>query len=324
MKLQLNYRSALFAFSFLMLAMANPLKAQFNLPMINQYYTNPYLWNPAQAGGYDYPVVYLTYKDQWTDVAGHPTIASFTANTPVFKSSGVGISVYDDKSGFLSRTKAVLSFSQTLFINEEKQYISFGISGGIIDERINLGMVFGETGKPIDPVALTYNSNQPVYPDVDFGVAYHLYGLDADVVFPNLIKYSTYTKSLSSTFSGLPLFFASVGYNFNISDNWALHPKVALRKIDGINNEYDLCTLLTYGGSVSLGAFYHSDNTFSASLGFMINKSLDINYAYTQGSAALQQYFGNTHEISIGYHFSAGHESRSSKNLLIKCPHVTK
>ena len=97
-----------------------------------------------------------------------------------------------------------------------------------------------------------------------------------------------------------------------------------MRKIDGFTNQFDISTLLTYNGAVSLGAFYHSDQTFSVSLGFMINKSLDINYAYTQNNSALQQYFGNTHEISIGYHFYKGRDSRSSKNLLMRCPHVVK
>lgn len=313
-------RPALFISLVLLLGWVKPAMAQFNLPMINQYYTNPYLWNPAQAGGYDYPVVYLTYKDQWTNVQGHPTVASFTANMPVFNSSGIGINVYNDQSGFLSSTKAVLSFSQTVFINAEHQYISFGISAGIINQHINLNQVSGETGKPVDPIALGYNSNQPVYPDADFGIAYRLYGLDADIVLPNLIKYSSYTKALSQSFSGLPLFFSSVGYNFDLGDNWGFHPKVAFRKIDGIGNEYDVSGLLTYRGAVSLGAFYHSDKTFSVSLGFMINKSLDLNYAYTQSNASLQQYFGNTHEFSIGYHFYSGRDSHSSKNLLIRCP----
>lgn len=318
------FQRQIFLLLFLLLVLVSPLKAQFNLPMINQYYTNPYLWNPAQAGGYDYPVVYLTYKDQWTGVDGHPTVSSFTANAPVFKSSGIGINVYNDQSGFLSRTKAVLSFSQTVFIDAEKQYISFGVSGGIIDQRINLGQVSGEKGKPIDPIALGYNSNRPLYPDLDFGIAYHLKGLDIDLVLPNLIKYAKYTQSLSTSFTGLPVFFSSIGYNFNLSDAWDLHPKFAMRKIDGFTNQFDISTLLTYNGAVSLGAFYHSDQTFSVSLGFMINKSLDINYAYTQNNSALQQYFGNTHEISIGYHFYKGRDSRSSKNLLMRCPHVVK
>ena len=244
---------------FLLLVLVSPLKAQFNLPMINQYYTNPYLWNPAQAGGYDYPVVYLTYKDQWTGVDGHPTVSSFTANAPVFKSSGIGINVYNDQSGFLSRTKAVLSFSQTVFIDAEKQYISFGVSGGIIDQRINLGQVSGEKGKPVDPIALGYNINRPLYPDLDFGIAYHLRGLDVDFVLPNLIKYAKYTQSLSSSFTGLPVFFSSIGYNFNLSDAWDLHPKLAMRKIDGFTNQFDISALLTYNGAVSLEA--HSQST---------------------------------------------------------------
>lgn len=313
----------LIVFTLLIMGWINPLKAQFNLPMINQYYTNPYLWNPAQAGGYDYPVVYLTYKDQWSGVDGHPTVSSFTANAPVFGSSGIGLNVYNDQSGFLSRTKAVVSFSQTVFINAENNYISFGLSGGFIDQRINLGQVSGETGKPVDPVALGYNGNSPFYPDMDFGIAWHLYGLDADLVLPNLVRYTRLNRSLDNTFSGLPLFFASAGYNFNAGDHWAIHPKVAMRKIGGIGNQFDISTLFTLNGAFSLGAFYHSDKTFTFSLGYMINKALDINYAYTQNNAALEQYFGNTHEISIGYHFSSGRESRSSKNLLIRCPHVT-
>lgn len=301
---------------------AAKVQAQFNLPLVTQYYTNPYLWNPAQAGGYDYPLVYLTYKDQWTGIQGHPTIASFTYNMPILSSSGIGINVYNDMAGFQSRTKAVVSFSQFVFINAEKQYISFGLSGGVINQRIDLSQVNGELNKAVDPVATAYNRANPFYPDLDFGIAYHFKGLDMDFVLPNLLKFTETNKSLSNAFIGLPVLFTSAGYNFPINEDLSLHPKVALRRVSGFGNLVTVSVMATYREALSIGVYYNTDKTITGSVGFMIDKNWDFNYAYTQNNSALQQFFGDTHEFTIGYHFSDGHQSRSSKNLLIKCPHT--
>lgn len=301
-------------------AWCNQTRAQTNLPLINQYYTNPYLWNPAQAGGYDHTVAFLTYKNQWSAVDGHPVITSFTANAPVFSASGAGINIYNDQSGFLRRTKAMLSFSQTIFIDQERTYISFGLSAGILFQAIDLSKVSGETGKPVDPVAAGFNGNIPFYPDVDLGIAFRMRGLDIDLAIPNLVKYTALSNSQNNIFTGLPLFFSSAGYNFQLDDDWAVHPKLAFRKVIGFSTQMDLSSMLTYKGKISLAAFIHSDKAFSLSLGFMANNSLDLNYAFTHTGGALNQYFGNTHEFSIGYHFYDAALRKSSKNLLIRCP----
>jgi type IX secretion system PorP/SprF family membrane protein len=288
--------------------------------MINQYYTNPYLLNPAQAGGYDYPVAYLTYKNQWTGLNGNPSTASFTYNRPFLQSSGLGINIYNDASGFLAKTELQFSFSQTVFLDAERQYLSFGISGGIIDQHINLAQVSGETGKPIDPVASAYNTNHPIYPDFDFGLAYRYHGLFLNFVLPNLVKFTSLSPSLSSSYADLPLYFASLSYSFPIGDDFTLEPMIAAHEVQGVSNQWDISSLITYREIISLGAFYHNNQSYSISLGYLFNKTWDFNYAYTQSSSAIQQYFGGTQEISLGYHFSQGHQSRSSKNNLIRCP----
>ncbi len=302
-----------------------PLKtlAQYNLPMINQYYTNPYLLNPAQAGGYDYPVAYLTYKSQWTGIDGAPVTSSFTANSPFLKSSGIGINIYNDASSFLSKTKLAISFSHTVFFDAEKHYLSFGVSGGIINQHAYISKVVGETGKPIDPLALGYNKLHPFYPDVDFGFAYRYHHLEANCVLPNLIKFAQINPSLNSSYSDLPLYFASLGYEFALGETFTFEPLIASHQIQGVSSQFDISTLFTFRNTVSLGAFYHNNQSYSISFGFLADRTWDINYAYTQSSHALQQYFGGTHEVSIGYHFSKGHESRSSKNRLIRCPHLS-
>jgi len=288
--------------------------------MINQYYTNPYLLNPAQAGGYDYPVAYLIYKNQWAGVSGNPSTTSFTYNKPVFQSSGMGINIYNDASGFLAKTEVLISFSQTVFFDAEKHYLSFGFSGGIVDQHLNLSQVVGETGKPLDPVAQLYNTNHPIYPDFDFGMAYRYHGLTLNFVLPNLVKFTQVSSSLSSSYLDLPLYFASATFYIPIGNDFSLEPMLSAHQVQGVSNQVDISGLLTYKASVSLGAFYHNNQSFSVSLGYLVNKTWDFNYAYTQSASALQQYFGGTNEISIGYHFSKGSQSRSSKNNLVRCP----
>jgi len=294
--------------------------AQYNLPMISQYYTNPYLLNPAQAGGYDYPVAYLIYKGQWNGVSGNPVTTSFTANKPFMNASGIGINIYQDQSGFLSKTKLAFSFSQTVFIDLERQYISFGLSAGLINQHLNLGMVVGETGKPIDPIAVAYNNSHPIYPDFDFGIAYRWRYLEANLVLPNLGKFINTSPSLSSSYADLPLYFASLSYEIPIGADFRLEPMIASHQIQDIAMAWDFSALLTYKNAISIGAFYHNNQSYSISLGYLINKTLDVNYAYTQSNASIQQYFGGTNEISLGIHFSKNSESKSSKNHLVRCP----
>src|ERR1035437_3930129 len=61
------------------------------LPLSSQYYTNPFVMNPAYAGISENLNIFLTHRSQWTGLAGAPETSYLTIEGPIpTKNSSLG------------------------------------------------------------------------------------------------------------------------------------------------------------------------------------------------------------------------------------------
>ena len=96
---------------------------------ITQYMEHNFLYNPAAAGAGDHPSIGASYKKMWSGIDGGPqTTILFGDKYFSKKKIGVGIVLYDDKTGPTSREGGEINLSYSIPLKGEKR-LMFGLGG---------------------------------------------------------------------------------------------------------------------------------------------------------------------------------------------------
>ncbi|RYY52088.1 MAG: type IX secretion system membrane protein PorP/SprF, partial [Chitinophagaceae bacterium] len=88
------------------------VSAQLN-PAAAQYYVNQYIANPAFAGAARGTTFNGTYRALWTSIPGAPVSQNLTAEYG-FEKVGIGLSLFNEKSGLLGQTRVVATYAYHL------------------------------------------------------------------------------------------------------------------------------------------------------------------------------------------------------------------
>ena len=114
------------------------------LPMMNHYIYNPYLYNPARTGQSDKGLIALHFKKQWTAMPNSPFTGAFSVESPVktekLGNMGLGGMLYVDQTHIVSNVGGLASYAYHIPFVKNKSYkhgLSAGISVGFIHQRIN-------------------------------------------------------------------------------------------------------------------------------------------------------------------------------------------
>ncbi|WP_443947020.1 PorP/SprF family type IX secretion system membrane protein [Pedobacter sp. AW1-32] len=261
-------------------------------PLVNQYFHNTYLSNPAMAGTNQGAAVDLSYRSQWNNIPGAPELQNLTA-TYGWEKVGVGLNMNMDKAGLQRQTRVLASYAYHLPLGEESK-LHFGISAGFINQRIDMQDLIGN---PNDVLVGAYNTDHRTYFDGDFGLGLTSKGLNLDFALVNL---KNYLKRDSYKLVNAPVIYAAAGYNFDFGSN-QFQPKVAYRSFQELSGIFDI------GGQVALidqqllfTAMYHTSNAASFGVGVHYRKKYTINTAYTVQTGQLRGYTAGAFEINLG------------------------
>lgn len=249
-------------------------KAQLN-PFQDMYFKNQYLYNPAMAGLDKILNINLNYKQQWTSFPGAPKTSSLTADFQPTDKVGIGLNLNDDQSGFIRSTRIMATYAYHLQLSEQSEQLSFGVSLGVNNSRINYDAVNGDLS---DQEIAKYNQLK-AYADGDFGVAYTSDKLYIGGALPNLK--SAFFKNSDSRFDAdRLLFITAASYKISIDgpgQGFVLAPLAAYRVVKGNTDIVDFganFTMNTYG--LYLQSIYHTNQ--SIGLGFGLDQT---NYAFS-------------------------------------------
>ena len=105
------------------------VSAQIN-PFNAQLFQNQYLANPAKAGAEAGARLNLGYKNQWSSMPGSPRNSMVSYDTRNNK-VGLGVSVFNDKSGLINYTKVLGTYAYHLPLSGKNEFFHMGISVGI-------------------------------------------------------------------------------------------------------------------------------------------------------------------------------------------------
>lgn len=266
--------------------------AQLN-PLGAMYFQNQYLANPAIAGMNGLKLS-MGYRKQWSGLPGTPSTQSITADYALTGKAGLGVKVYNERSGLFKHTRAVASYAYHLPLNAADSKLSFGLSLGFMNERIS-----DEDIEGVEQDASVVNFNQrETYVDGDFGLAYTDGNLQIQAALPNLK--SVFKKDLVQGYVDRATFFSAISYNFRAQNSlgMGIEPKLVYRGIKGLDNILDIGANLTYADRLSFFGMYHTSESASFGLGLRY-QSISFSGIYTTTTAALSAYNHGNFEIAL-------------------------
>jgi type IX secretion system PorP/SprF family membrane protein len=275
---------------------APQLAAQLN-PLSSIYYQNQYLSNPAMAGMEDHFKLNLALRKQYSGMPGAPVTQSFSADGGLGERVGLGLHLHNDKAGLLQYTRVMGTYAYHLPLSNESEKLSFGVSLGFMNERLNEADVNGDAG---DDRIGQFNKRE-TFIDGDFGMAYTSEKLTIQGALPNLKSFFSADDVNSVDYS---LFFTAVSYKFHIhqpsNNDLIVEPKVALRGVKGYKNSYDVganVTITEHG--LSLMGLWHSSQSATFGMGLNLNKTFNLMGVYTTETGRLSRYTNGDLEIAL-------------------------
>lgn len=282
-------------FALFFLFQVNTLKAQLN-PLGAQYYSNPYLINPAYAGYEQGLKLNAAYRKLWSGIPGAPLTQNITADYG-FKRVGLGLNVNNESAGLLRQTRVAASYAYHLPIDSGKTGLHFGISLAVMSQRLENADV---VGNPNDISIGDYNGRR-TYLDGDFGMAFTTERLSLQMAIPNLKDFLG--RDLGNV-ADITTFYGAVAYNFTLNPTMELEPKAAFRGVRNYKNMLDVGAQLAFSERKFLAmAMYHSNESATLGLGMDFARKYLISAMYTSQTSALNSYANGSFEINLRINF---------------------
>lgn len=258
----------------------------------SQYYVNRYIANPAFAGFAKGLNLNGGYRTLWNNIPGAPVSQNLTADYG-FERVGLGLSLYNETAGLFRQTRVVGTYAYRLDL-ENGRKLQFGVSAGVLDQRINTADLVGTGG---DAVIGNYNDRE-LYFDGDFGTAYTDGRLSVEAALPNLKRLF---RREEQTVADEATFYAAASYLFSISGGGVgAEPKFVFRGVRGFDNIWDAGMQLSIADrQVFFTGIYHSTENATFGLGMDLKRKYLINVLYTSETSALRTYANGSFELNL-------------------------
>lgn len=272
-------------------------QAQLN-PSGAQYYVNEYIANPAMAGKVKGFKINGSYRALWNNIPGAPVSQHLTGDYG-FEKVGVGVNLYNESAGLTRQLRAVGTYAYGIPISEES-ILRFGISLGIMSQRLDQAQVVGNT---VDPQIGSYNARK-TYFDGDFGAAYNYENFVLQAAVPNL---KSFFRRDVIKLADETTFYSAVSYRFVFGEGmqtFVAEPKFAFRGIRGLNNLWDLGVQASIADQeIFFTGLYHSTQSATLGFGMDLNKKYLISALYTTQTSDLGSYTNGSFELNLRVHF---------------------
>lgn len=264
-------------------------------PMFSQYWVNPQVLNPAQAGADGRTLLNATGRLQWVNVKGAPKTSSLAIGGMAGERVGLGLSYVYDQIG-ISRTNTLnADFNYHLKIKKDWRLITGLRVIGLINQ-----MNFSEisTTTPGDPLFME-NLSSGIKPNAGFGFLVTNKKFYIGYSQPRVVNYDFGAKSVMGNTRIISHRFAYMGYNFSINDEFKLRPSVLMKEVTNAPVQFDFNAVLEMKSKVVTGLSYRSGDGVGAMLGVVNAGKFDIYYCYDYPLSAISILSKQTHQITV-------------------------
>ena len=279
----------------LMILLCGNLFAQ-QQPQYTQYMYNTMSLNSAYTGSTESLEAYLLHRSQWVGIDGAPRTQTFGIHSPISKSVGLGFTAMHDEIGPSNETNLEANFSYSLNLNTDTR-LAFGVNAGI-----NLLNIDWSEGK--------YNSADPLFNEnvkgkmrPTFGTGVYVYNKKwyGGISVLNLIQNNFYDDVKEDLLKRNLHYYLIGGYVFTLSDNLLFKPAVMAKFLETAPVTVDVSANFLISEKLTLGAAYRYDDAFSGLVGFQVNKSIFLGYAYDRTITDFQKYNDGSHELILRF-----------------------
>jgi len=307
----------LFTAVLLLIVLTPMLRAQ-QVPLYQQYFYNPFVYNPAYAGSGDAANVFLIHRAQWSDIPGQPLTTAITFDGPLKpKKIGLGVNLYSDKTDITSRVGVYGSFAYNIGIGDD-QNLMFGLSLGGLQNRIDFtNIIVQDTDDP----ALLASMERKKALDGTFGIAYRWKELHFGVAIPQILASSfEFTPNVGSsraTYNMARHYMGSLDYKFYVNSNKdiALTPMFLVRFMPEAPMQFDANLIFNWRETAFLAVSYRNDYAIGVNARIKLKEKISFGYTYDVISSSINTYSGISHEILLGYTFAGGEKKVDKSEL---------
>ena len=273
---------------------ATPAFAQL-VPVQNQYFVNPYVYNPAAVGAANQTQFHTSVKKQWTGTEGSPTLAAITFEKPLDRLS-LGANLTNVAEGpFNSLSTHVTAGYRFQMSNRPKQWLSFGMSLGF---RLNT-LRSNRVDDPDDPAVASYNRPALVM-DGGLGVRYRYERFTLGLAVPRLTNNLSYggDNALLRSFQPWNHLIASAAYDYvPFLSDWKITPTVLYHHATDFSSQWEGMLLATFRKKFWGGAGYRQRYGGNVLVGAEITPLIGFTYAYSLAGGA--NHFPSSHEVVL-------------------------
>ena len=271
------------------------VRGQLN-PLDAQYFHNKYLANPAMAGWQGGWSLGGAVRKQWSMIPGSPVSSALTMDGLLSRRVGLGIGLYAEQSGLFRRGRKMASYAYHLPLDAHGSKLHFGMSIGVMDERLLNEGLKGNAGDN----SLRRFTERDTYVDSDFGIAFVNEKLQLQAAVPNMKNF--FSRDLS-TMVDHSLFFASASYRWR-GNSVAIAPLLAIRGVRGYKDLIDVgLELRMIEDQLAFSMIHHNSGSTTFGLGVDHRRRLAITGMYTTAASALRQYANGNFELAFNYRF---------------------
>lgn len=280
----------------------------------NQFFMNPYMYNPAYAGVEGHAAAFAMHREQWINIDGAPIVSHVSFHVPLQGGIGLGGAVFNVTQGLLTTSAAKASASYLLNI-DKTHFLRFGMSLGAGINSVNIT----KFDSPDDNAFENFLDNSTFFIG-DFGIAYHFGHFNVGFSLPNLFSYNPITqrKVGDIEFSPTDNLLFKMNYRGHINDNFAFEPHLIYRYSNVIPSQYEAIMIAHLYHIVWVGASYRQDAGIIGLAGAKIKEKFAIGFSYELGNSNISSQLGPTLEVNLGYHLSSKKEHAEHVSSFIK------
>jgi type IX secretion system PorP/SprF family membrane protein len=272
-----------------------------------QYMYNTVNVNPAYAGSRGVMSAFVLHRTQWVGLDGAPVTNTASFHTPIKGTMlGLGLSVINDRIGISDENDISADISYSIKMSGNYK-LSFGIKATANLLSVDFSrLTLRNPGDYV--ISQQDNIDNRFTPNIGAGIYYHSDKTYIGLSIPHFLETSHYKDNTSSVASEKMHFFFIAGRVFDLSENLKFKPALLTKMVNGAPLQVDISGNFLINDKFNLGVAYRWDAAVSAMLGFQINESIFIGYAYDLETTKLANYNSGSHEVFLRYELFRNYE----------------
>ncbi|SMG41910.1 type IX secretion system membrane protein, PorP/SprF family [Marivirga sericea] len=277
-----------------------------DLSVYNQFYFNPFLYNPAYVGVEGGTVLNTVYRQQWLGIDDAPVSGTFTLEHAAKSNVRLGLTFTHESVVILEKNVALMTVGYRLPIGVQ-QSVTFGLSAGIGRYGLDLNQV------DLSDPALSNSLNSTLYADGNFGFMYQLKELKIGVAVVNIFEGNPYSQDNLSDlkFSNLESVVGSFSYRFHFKNNpIAFEPYLLYSRLGTNFQQAEAAGVFYYLDKIWVGGAYRYESNPAVFVGFNLMRNLRFSYAFEFPPREINNVRSGSHELMLRFNFNRG-SSRS-------------